>query len=217
MVVAFDRITITVADLATACNELKVLTGKEARILPGTTASGRVAWLALSNTTLELVETGDAESAISALVLAVDAAVDLNNSMGVSLSATDGKATEQFRADFPDSSTDAIGVDHVVLRCNDGQDCIDLFGTQPDLFHQFPLPGLLWRFLVLNPSLGKRQLIVFHAHCVFTNKNNRVRVRHRYDHHCAGGVAAQAFIPGLDTIGKLQIDLLNVEQARPGD
>jgi hypothetical protein len=130
MVVAFDRITITVAHLATACNELKVLTGKEARILPDSTDSGRVAWLALSNTTLELVEREDTEGAISALVLSVDAAVDLNNSMGVSLEATDGKATEQFRADFPDSSTDAIGVDHVVLRCNDGQDCIDLFGTQ---------------------------------------------------------------------------------------
>jgi catechol 2,3-dioxygenase-like lactoylglutathione lyase family enzyme len=130
MVVAFDRITITVADLAEACNELKVLTGKEARILPDSTASGRVAWLALSNTTLELVESEGAENTISALVFSVDAAVDLNNSMGVSLGATDGKATEQFRADFPDSSTEAIGVDHVVLRCSDGQDCIDLFGTQ---------------------------------------------------------------------------------------
>ena len=28
------------------------------------------------------------------------------------------------------SATDAMGVDHVVVRCNDGQDCIDLFGTQ---------------------------------------------------------------------------------------
>ncbi|MEP4486394.1 MAG: VOC family protein [Halioglobus sp.] len=130
MVVAFDRITITVADLTAACNELKVLTGKEARILPDSTASGRTAWLALSNTTLELVEGQCEENTIDALVLSVDATVDLNNDMGVSLSATDGKETEQFRADFPESSTDAIGVDHVVLRCNDGQDCIDLFGTQ---------------------------------------------------------------------------------------
>ncbi|MEP6389570.1 MAG: VOC family protein [Halioglobus sp.] len=130
MVVAFDRITITVADLTTACNELKVLTGIEARILPESTASGRTAWLALSNTTLELVEAECEENTIDALVLSVDAAVDLNNSMGVSLSATDGKETEQFRADFPENSTDAIGVDHVVLRCDDGQDCIDLFGTQ---------------------------------------------------------------------------------------
>jgi len=129
MVVAFDRITIVVADLAAACAELRVLTGKEPRVLPDSTASGRVAWLALSNTTLELVESEGAESAISALVLAVDAPVELNNHMGVKLSATDGKATAEFRAQFPDSATDAIGVDHVVLRCRDGQECIDLFGT----------------------------------------------------------------------------------------
>ena len=43
MVVAFDRITITVADLTAACDELKVLTGKEARILPNATSLPRTA------------------------------------------------------------------------------------------------------------------------------------------------------------------------------
>jgi catechol 2,3-dioxygenase-like lactoylglutathione lyase family enzyme len=133
MVVAFDQIKIAVADLSRACSELKVLTGKDARILPDATRRNRVAWLALANTTLELeecVENKEGQSTIDGLVLTREGDIDLNNSLGVSLSASDGAATAQFRADFPGSATNTIGVDHVVFRCNDGQACIDFFGSQ---------------------------------------------------------------------------------------
>lgn len=127
---SFDRIVIAVPDMSAAISEYAALFGSAPQMLKSTTETA-VAWLALSNTVLELVEKPGSDARIAGLVLAADAgepdSQKVPNSLGLSVSQCNGEKTASFREHNPEPE---LAVDHVVLRVNntEGADaCIALF------------------------------------------------------------------------------------------
>jgi catechol 2,3-dioxygenase-like lactoylglutathione lyase family enzyme len=123
----FDRIQLSVPDVAAAAAELTVLLGTDGRF-----SAGRGLFL-LRNTALELVglpgptATG---ARISGLVLRSDdgpvpgAAVD--NALGLGLVLDSGDECERLRREAP-AAVSPLAVDHLVVQTRDADACIALF------------------------------------------------------------------------------------------
>jgi len=130
MIQGFDRIVIGVPDLDVAIAEYTVLLGAR----PLSPGDRQRAWLALSNTVIELVETPGDSASIDALVLTRDDPGEreeaLPNSLNLDLRLGDGRHTRDFRANYAPACLDDIGVDHLVLRAVDAERCIDLFNKE---------------------------------------------------------------------------------------
>jgi len=129
-VTAFDRISIAVPDLSAAVDEYRILLGT-APARPATAAGPR-AWLALTNTLVELVPRDVDRAAVEGLVLSGTSAgaddVPLPNALGLALMQCDGSRSRAFRRGGI-AGTD-LAVDHVVLRTDDAAACIELFEGQ---------------------------------------------------------------------------------------
>lgn len=122
---AFDRIVISVADLATALDEYELLLGQKCQFIERDRA-----WFVLSNTSIEIQARTQPESEITGLVVrdasAQESLSPLSNSLGLAVWRCNGAATAQRRTD-PDP---AMSVDHLVLRTDDADACVDFFGVE---------------------------------------------------------------------------------------
>ena len=123
----FDRIQITVPDLAAAKASYSDVLG------PPDSADdvGRSACWVLANTAIEVTEVAGAEAAVSGLVIASPAAganaQALDNALGLNLGTCDGSAMAALRESAPER---ALRIDHLVLRTDNGDACVELFRDQ---------------------------------------------------------------------------------------
>jgi catechol 2,3-dioxygenase-like lactoylglutathione lyase family enzyme len=130
---AFDRLVVSVPDLAEAVNQYQTVMGVPP--LPGGAEdSVRAARWLLTNTVVELVARGAAAPHLQGLVFAREHAPEGNevieNSLGLHLCQCDGRFTEQLREKWSSEHRPALSVDHVVLRTVNPDACIDLFRDQ---------------------------------------------------------------------------------------
>jgi catechol 2,3-dioxygenase-like lactoylglutathione lyase family enzyme len=128
-----DRIVIAVPDLPSALDHYQRLFG----VTPYSTAGNggqRTAWLGLPNTVIELVQSAEEAACVQGLVFSTPAASAskriIANALGIDIRLCDGSATANFRRLRPESQCTNLCVDHVVLRTDDAQGCIDLFAGE---------------------------------------------------------------------------------------
>ena len=131
MVGGFDRIVIAVPGLADATREYRQLLGMEPAPVEG---EPQRAWFVLPNTVIELVQAPLERAVIEGLVFAsADGGateMPVANARGLHLSLSDGRRTAAIRGRHEEAGAVGLGVDHLVLRTTDADDCIALFGQQ---------------------------------------------------------------------------------------
>ncbi|MEM9253996.1 MAG: VOC family protein [Pseudomonadota bacterium] len=133
MSLTFDRILIEVVDLVAAIADYQRLMGVQAVTVD---RDHQAAFWPLFNTTIELREQSRTKSGIAGLAFATErlsarqqgAEQPVNNALGLDIRLTDGLATERLRRQ--QSSPPAFAVDHVVLRTDNADACVDLFADQ---------------------------------------------------------------------------------------
>lgn len=129
MSVLFDRIVIAVPKLAAALGQYELLLG--APFWRGAkTQSVPTAWVALTNTVLELQEQPVSEPTITGFILADEsktADAKIHNELNLSIGLCDGSATRKFRAEQGGAHQVGLKVDHLVLHTANAQACIELF------------------------------------------------------------------------------------------
>ncbi|CAA0116201.1 Uncharacterised protein [Halioglobus japonicus] len=129
----FDRIVLAVPDLPQAVAEYQQVLGGEPYMADRTSAA-RCAWWGLSNTVIELVE-GVTDSAQLLGIVFSGPGVQhgesaVANTLGLDIRLCDGSATVGFRQQQPKAQCADLCVDHVVLRTDNAQACLDLFGDE---------------------------------------------------------------------------------------
>lgn len=129
----FDRIVMAVPELRTAIAEYQLLFG----VTPSVGASGRgepTARWGLPNTVVELVQAVVDRPGLQGIVFNVPGAgpeeKPVANALGIDLWIGDGRATADFRRHCPGAQCSAFPVDHVVLRTDNAQACIELFSAE---------------------------------------------------------------------------------------
>lgn len=132
MVSTFERIVVAVPGLAECTARYAQLLGIEA--LPAASAEPRKAWFPLANTVIELVESTVQCPRISSLVLGAAEAGSVRgsiaNSRGLDIQLDNAGLNRALREQHEGLAEAALSVDHLVLRTNDAEDCIDLFSRQ---------------------------------------------------------------------------------------
>jgi len=129
----FDRIVLAVPELSTACAQYRQLFG-----LPPFThdlpEGESVAWWGLPNTVIELVQCAIDRPRLQGIVFSASEAAPREepfiNSLGLNIRLGDGRLTAEFRREHPAAQCADVSVDHVVLRTDDAQACIDLFAGE---------------------------------------------------------------------------------------
>ena len=128
--IVFDRIVITVADVASAVAQYRQLIGTEPFYTEGV-ASRSAAWWPLSNTVIELLEGDTDRPHIAGVVLgSSEAQADqllVDNSLGLSISVGNGSGTAAMRRHLSDRPLPGLSVDHLVLRTGEAESCVALF------------------------------------------------------------------------------------------
>ena len=132
MVERFDRVTIEVPGLDGAVDEYTQLFGAAPAML--SSDADKRAWWGLSNTVIELLQVEAGSARVGALVLDRGASQQSeqvhDNPLGLGLLASDGQGTAAFRADHPGAQCPQLSVDHVVLRTDDADACVELFANE---------------------------------------------------------------------------------------
>ncbi len=133
----FDRIVIAVPDVEVASKDYAVLLGTPgmSRTVPRESIqlqhiSGAAFWWPLANTVIELIECDVAAPQLAGFVLAQEDEqlpfAQIENTLGLHIQTCDGTATQAVRESAP--STVPLAVDHLVLRTDAPDACIQLFG-----------------------------------------------------------------------------------------
>jgi len=129
MVTGLERITISVPELQVASEDYRTLLGVEFQQVD--LEGVRRRWFALSNTTIELVETAGTEAEIRGLlfraVSASERAAAIDNKRGLDISVCSGAPSAPNLRESGICNPDGLRVDHLVLRTASAEDCIDLF------------------------------------------------------------------------------------------
>lgn len=133
MTTRIDRIVVAVADLPSAMDQYQRFFGA-APFSTVATGGLRTAWWGLPNTVIELVQSTAAGACVQGLVFSATAEGankrTLANTLGIDVRLCDGSATEKFRRLRPEAQCTRFSVDHVVLRTDNAQGCIDLFAGE---------------------------------------------------------------------------------------
>lgn len=132
MVEAFDRIVIGVADFEEALLQYGMLLGLPRGRSAGAGTSS--AWFGLANTVIELRRQEVAQPRVAAIVFR-DPSADaddraLPNSLDLELYGCSGAASDDFRRRSASSCSTELQVDHLVLRTDNADACIELFGRE---------------------------------------------------------------------------------------
>lgn len=129
----FDRIVLAVPDLAVAVEQYCQLLGS-APGFPDTPDQSTSACWGLSNTVIELVQAEVASARLQAVVLSSrDAApheMPVANSLGIDVRLCDGSATADFCRLQPEAQCVGLSIDHLVLRTDDADTCVELFSRK---------------------------------------------------------------------------------------
>ncbi len=132
----FDRIVIAVPDLSEATSQYQSLLGVEQFDALSDKGAPK-AWWGFSNTVIELVQREVETSRIEGIVFnspqaqcgegLVESSLDLDICVG------DGQQTAEFRLSSPQLQIPRLKVDHLVLRTDDADACIELFSGVLDI------------------------------------------------------------------------------------
>lgn len=133
MATVFDRIVIAVPDLSEASRQYQSLLGSEP--FQCKSVSGKpAAWWGLPNTVIELVQHEIDAPRIAGIVLSAPNAssgeLPVANSLGLDIRLGSGQQTEDFRRARPAMQGSRLTVDHLVLRTDNAEACIELFSGQ---------------------------------------------------------------------------------------
>lgn len=132
MIDTFDRIVLAVPNLPAAIEQYQQFLGKSPW-LSTTVQDEPRAWWGLDNTVIELVQCDVRDARLQGLIFssptADQAEMSVANPLGLDIRLCDGRATQDFRRLRPESQCPGLSVDHVVLRTEDAQACIALFGV----------------------------------------------------------------------------------------
>ena len=132
----FDRIVLAVPELPVAVEQYRLLLGR-APGFPATPDESTSAWWGLSNTVVELVQTEVPSARVQGIVLSSRTAVQhdmpVANSLGIDVRLCDGSATEDFYRRQPEAQCPGLSIDHVVLRTDDADTCVELFSRTLDI------------------------------------------------------------------------------------
>jgi catechol 2,3-dioxygenase-like lactoylglutathione lyase family enzyme len=126
----FDRIMVTVPDMKKALAQYRVFLDAAGEVseTPGGQPTAR--W-GLPNTVIQLLEEPFAAPGLQGIAFNVPGAgareQPVSNSLGIDIRQCDGRSTAAFRSLHPEAQSDALSVDHVVLRAEDAGACIALF------------------------------------------------------------------------------------------
>ena len=133
MGIVFDRIIINVPDLSAAVTQYEQLLGVVSA--PRVTSRGAAAaWLGLPNTLIELVQCKLESAAIGAIAFSSASVGEgddpIVNPLQLDLLLCNGRASANFRREYPLCQSGYLRVDHLVLRTGNAQACIELFSDQ---------------------------------------------------------------------------------------
>lgn len=162
----FDRIVLAVPELSTASAQYRQLFG-----LPPFTrdlAEGEsVAWWGLPNTVIELVQCAIDRPRLQGIVFSAPEAAPrvgpFVNPLGLDIRLGDGRLTADFRREQPAAQCADLSVDHVVLRTDDAQACIDLFTGELGIRLALDRTAPAWGGRMLFFRAGKLTLEVIEA------------------------------------------------------
>jgi catechol 2,3-dioxygenase-like lactoylglutathione lyase family enzyme len=167
---AFDRILIAVADLEVAKKQYQALLGVEPDVRAN--AQGvHEAWIGLKNTVLVLYQSEVDAAAITGLVLRESEAEAriIENALGLDIEVCDGCDTDAFREGSPWAQSRDIAVDHLVLRTQDADACIDLFSEELGVRLALDKTAPQWGGRMLFFRAGKMTLEVIEAEAEANN------------------------------------------------
>lgn len=129
----FDRIVLAVPDLPAAIEQYQLFLGKASCLIDPLDEKPS-AWWGFSNTVIELVQSTESEARVRGLVFSSSTAsqgeILVSNTLNIDIRLCDGSATAEFRRLYAAAQCSELCVDHVVLRTDDAQACIDLFGAE---------------------------------------------------------------------------------------
>ncbi|MFK7977354.1 MAG: VOC family protein [Halioglobus sp.] len=129
MTVAFDQVVVAVPDLDVAAADYEQLFDCELRKLQHADQAGQFL-LPLANTCVAIVQADVEAPAVAGLVMRSSdhqgAELSVPNALGLSIEVCDAHQVSNGEP-LPTLSKQQLSVDHVVLRTNDADACIDLF------------------------------------------------------------------------------------------
>lgn len=129
----FDRLVLAVPDLSEAIAQYQQLLGK-APHATNTLDDKPCVWWGLSNTVIELVQCDASTAQLQGIVFSSPdtrkGEETVVNALGIDIRRCDGSTTTEFRRQYPQAQPTDLCVDHIVLRTDDAQACIDLFGSE---------------------------------------------------------------------------------------
>lgn len=129
----FDRIVLVVPDLQAAVQQYQLLFGTAPFTYKNFRGESAACW-DLTNTVMELAQSTVDKPRIQGIVFnsleAAQGESPVANSMGIDIRLCDGHPTADFRRLRPEGQCAALSVDHVVLRTDDANACIELFSGE---------------------------------------------------------------------------------------
>lgn len=129
----FDRIVLAVPELSGAIAQYQQFLGMGPYVT-STPDEKALAWWGLSNTVIEMVQSAAPRAQLQGIAFSSPGASagekPVSNSLGIDIRLCDGSATKDFRQRCSDAQSTDLCVDHVVLRTDDAQACIDLFSGE---------------------------------------------------------------------------------------
>ncbi|MEZ5570494.1 MAG: hypothetical protein R3E64_00605 [Halioglobus sp.] len=133
MTIAFDRILIAVPELSLAIEQYQKLFATDPYQLDREDC-GPAAWWGLHNTVIALVERPAEPPRLAGVVFSSAIAgsddTPVSNVLGIDIALCNAAATSDFRQRIAQAQCAGWSVDHVVLRTDNAQACIELFTEQ---------------------------------------------------------------------------------------
>jgi len=162
----FDRIMLAVPELSAASAQYQQLFGVPP-FTPDTPDGEAAVWWGLPNTVIELVQFAIDRPRLQGIVFSAPEAAPLEQplatSLGLDIRLGDGQLTADFRREQPAAQCADLSVDHIVLRTDDAQACIDLFTGELGIRLALDRIAPAWGGRMLFFRAGKLTLEVIEA------------------------------------------------------
>ena len=162
----FDRIMLAVPELSAASAQYQQLFGLPP-FTPDKPDGESAVWWGLPNTVIELVQCAVDRPRLQGIVFSAPEAAPreqpLATPLGVDIRLGDGRFTADFRREQPAAQCADLSVDHIVLRTEDAQACIDLFAGELGIRLALDRTTPAWGGRMLFFRAGKLTLEVIEA------------------------------------------------------
>lgn len=162
----FDRIMLAVPELSAASTQYQQLFGLPP-FTPDTPDGESAVWWGLPNTVIELVQCAIDRPRLQGIVFSAPEVASREqpfaNPLGVDIRLGDGRLTADFRREQPAAQCVDLSVDHIVLRTDDAQACIELFSGELGIRLALDRAAPAWGGRMLFFRAGKLTLEVIES------------------------------------------------------